>query len=63
MEVLWISLGVLYVLLLVTLGVATLRKGHGMMFMLGIFLPVFWVVGALIAPTEAAAESKPVVSN
>ena len=36
---LWIGLGILYVILLVTLGVATLRKGHWVMFTLGIFLP------------------------
>lgn len=59
---LWIGLGILYVILLVTLGVATLRKGHWVMFILGIFLPVFWVIGALIGPTEAAARPGPVGS-
>ena len=32
----WIGLGVLYVILLVTLGLATVRKGHWMMFILGV---------------------------
>ena len=51
----WIGLGVLYVLLLVTLGITSLRKGHWMMFLLGFILPVFWLIGALIAPTQAAS--------
>ena len=60
--VLWIGLGVLYVLVLVTLGIASLRKGHWMMFILGFFLPVFWLIGALIGPTEAARRPGPVGS-
>jgi hypothetical protein len=43
----------LYVVLLITLGVMTLRKGHWVMFILGIFLPLFWLIGALIPPTAA----------
>ena len=57
---LWISLGVLYVLLLVTLGIATLRKGHWVMFLFWFILPVFWVIGAFIGPTEAASRPSPV---
>ena len=53
-----IGLGaVLYVVLLVTLGAMTLRKGHWVMFIVGIFLPIFWLIGAMIAPTASAAES------
>jgi hypothetical protein len=47
--------GILYVILLVTLGVMTLRNGHGFMFILGIFLPVLWIFGALMRPGPAAA--------
>ena len=39
---------ILYFLLLVTLGVISLRKGHWVMFIIGIFLPLFWFVGALL---------------
>lgn len=59
----WIGLGILYILLLVTLGIATLRKGHWVMFILGIFLPLFWVIGALMGPTEAASRPAPVGSG
>jgi hypothetical protein len=52
---LWIMLGVLYIVLLVWLGMATLRKGHTALFVLGIFFPLIWVVGALMAPNSAAA--------
>lgn len=41
--------GILYVVLLFTLGLMTLRKGHWVMFIFGIFLPVFWLIGALIS--------------
>ena len=59
----WIGLGVLYVILLVTLGLTTVRKGHWMMFILGFFLPLFWVIGALIGPTAAATRPAPVGSS
>jgi len=45
--------GLLYVILAITLGVMTLRKGHWVMFILGIFLPLFWLIGAVIPPTRA----------
>lgn len=47
----------LYIVLLITLGVMTLRKGHWVMFILGIFLPLFWLIGAVIPPTTAHAAS------
>lgn len=49
----WWGIGfgvLLYVVLLFTLGLMTLRKGHWVMFILGIFLPVFWLIGAMIQP-------------
>jgi hypothetical protein len=61
--VLWIGLGILYVVLLVTLGITSLRKGHWVMFILGLFVPVFWLIGALIGPTEAASRPAPVGSG
>ena len=55
MEVLWVLLGILYVVLLITLGVMTFRKGHYWLFFIGIFFPVLWIIGGVIGPTEAAA--------
>lgn len=60
---LWIGVGIVYFLLLVTLGVMSLRKGHWLMFIAGIFVPVFWLIGALIGPTEAASGPGPVGST
>jgi hypothetical protein len=57
---LWIVLGVVYIALWVTLGAATLRKGHTALFWFGILFPVLWIVGAIMQPTPAvaAAESR-----
>jgi hypothetical protein len=40
--------GVLYFVLIVTLGIMSIRKGHMVMFIVGIFLPIFWLIGALM---------------
>jgi hypothetical protein len=42
---LWV---VIYFVLLLTLGFMSLRKGHWVMFLIGIFLPIFWFIGALL---------------
>jgi hypothetical protein len=43
---------ILYIILLITLGVITIRKGHWVMFIIGIFLPLFWLIGALLPPVR-----------
>ena len=48
----YIGAGVLWFVLMVTLGVLTLRKGHWVMFIIGIFLPLFWIIGAVIPPAR-----------
>ena len=45
----------LYIVLIVTLGVMTLRKGHLVLFILGIFLPFLWLVGAILPPRPRTA--------
>lgn len=52
---LWVGLGIVYFLLLVTLGIMSIRKGHWVMFLLGIVFPVFWLIGAMMAPRGQAA--------
>ena len=44
----------LYLIILFTLGLMTLRKGHWVMFIIGIFIPLLWLIGAVIPPTEPA---------
>lgn len=41
---------VLYIVLMVTLGILCLRKGHWVMFIIGLFLPLLWLIGAVIPP-------------
>jgi hypothetical protein len=47
-----VLLGVVYFVLLVTLGIIAIRKGHWIMFIIGIFIPLFWIIGALLPPTR-----------
>jgi hypothetical protein len=46
--------GVLYFILLVTLGIISIRKGHWVMFIIGIFIPLFWIIGALMPAKQPA---------
>jgi hypothetical protein len=39
---------VLYFVLILTLGITSIRKGHWIMFLVGFFLPIFWLIGALM---------------
>jgi hypothetical protein len=55
MTFLWIVLGVLYITLLVSLGVATLRRGHTFLFIVGFIFPLLWIIGAFMEPTHAVA--------
>ena len=52
--VLGVGFGLLYIVLLVTLGILSIRKGHWVMFIIGIFFPLFWLIGALMPPRQQA---------
>jgi len=43
--VLWAAI---YFVLIITLGIMSIRRGHWVMFIIGIFLPLFWLIGALL---------------
>ena len=45
---------ILWIVLVVTLGVTTIRKGHWVLFILGCFLPFFWLIGAVMPPKATA---------
>jgi len=45
---------ILYIVLVVTLGVTTIRKGHWVMVLIGIFFPLFWIIAAPMPPTREA---------
>jgi len=48
----YIGGAILWVVLMLTLGILTLRKGHWVMFIVGLFLPLFWLIGAVIPPAR-----------
>ncbi len=48
----YVIFAVIYFILIVTIGVICLRKGHWIMFIIGIFFPLFWIVGAVMPPTR-----------
>jgi hypothetical protein len=41
----------IYFVLLITLGVLTFRKGHWVLGLIGFFIPVLWLIGAIL-PTR-----------
>ena len=42
------TVGIIWLVLFITLGIICLRKGHWVMFIIGLFIPLFWLIGALI---------------
>ena len=50
----WWGIGIggaiLYFIVAFTLGLMTLRNGHGWMFFFGIFFPILWIFGAFMRP-------------
>ena len=53
--VLYSSLVVLYFVLLFTAGAATLRKGHLVLLVIGVFLPALWLIGWLLPPRKRSS--------
>jgi hypothetical protein len=43
-----IGLGILYLVLLFTVALITFRKGHWVLGLIGIFIPIVWVIGAIL---------------
>jgi hypothetical protein len=48
---LYVGLGIIYVVLLVVLGVKTFRNGHWVLFIIGFFIPLLWILGGMLPPT------------
>lgn len=46
------ALGLLYVLVFLILGLRSIKHGHWIMFLIGIPIPVFWVIGGLMPPVN-----------
>jgi hypothetical protein len=43
-------IGAIYFVLIVTLGILTIRKGHWVLFLIGIIFPILWIIGAIMPP-------------
>jgi hypothetical protein len=52
---LWILLAAVCLAALVSFGVMTLRKGHTVLFVVGIIFPILWIIGALMSPAPRPA--------
>lgn len=48
------GLAIIWIVLMITCGIVTLRKGHWVLFIFGIFFPLLWIIGLVIPPKVAA---------
>ena len=46
------ALGLLYILVFLILGLRSIKHGHWIMFLIGIPIPLFWVIGGLMPPVN-----------
>ncbi len=46
----YVALGIIYVFLLVFLGVKTFKSGRWILFVLGFFIPLLWILGGVLPP-------------
>jgi len=42
----------LYIVVFLVLGLRTIKHGHWIMFLIGIAIPIFWVIGGLMPPVQ-----------
>ena len=49
------GIGVLGIVLYVVLGILCWRKGHRLLFVIGIFMTLLWLIGAVIPPKAQQA--------
>ena len=46
------GLALIWIVLLIVCGITCFRKGHWILGILGIFFPLFWLIGAVLDPTS-----------
>jgi hypothetical protein len=44
----WGLMAAIYLVLLITLGILTFRKGHWVLGLIGFIIPVLWLLGAIL---------------
>jgi hypothetical protein len=47
----WITLGIIYFVLLIVFAVLSFRKGHWVLGLIGFIFPILWIIGAIL-PTR-----------
>lgn len=58
MQILAVSAGgigafaAIYILLFLILGLRSIKHGHWIMFLIGIPIPIFWIIGGLMPPVQ-----------
>ena len=53
--VLLVILGVLYVSLVFTVAMITFQKGYALLGVLGIFVPILWLIGAVLPAKQGSS--------
>lgn len=53
--ILMVTLAAVYITCLFTVVGVNFRNGHWILGILGFFFPIFWLIGAVLPPTSAAA--------
>ena len=53
------SLGLIYLALVFTVASMTLRKGYMGLFIVGIFFPILWLIGAMLKPKPGSSFDGP----
>jgi hypothetical protein len=51
----WITLSIIYFVLLVTVAIMTFRKGHWVLGLIGFIFPILWIIGAILPRRRAYA--------
>jgi len=47
---LYVGLGIVYLVLLVVLGIRSFQNKHYVLFVMGFLIPPIWIVGAMLPP-------------
>ena len=51
----WITLSIIYFILLVVFAVLSFRKGHWVLGLIGFIFPILWIIGAILPSRYARA--------
>jgi hypothetical protein len=43
-----LTLGIIYIALVFTVAIVTFRKGHWVLGLIGFFIPILWLIGAIL---------------